>query len=180
MTRAVSLSLLLSALLLWPLSAAAAVQVGDVPPDQLGVDFSGRPIRISDYRGKIVIVTFWASWCAPCMSEMGRLEDIQRQLGHSQLQIIGVNYRESAEAWQQFRSRFASVQLTLSFDPGGSVVSRYQVDAVPTMFMIDRSGRVARSHRGYTEATSVQGLVAELNALLSTPPPKAERMQPAY
>lgn len=165
--------------LLWPLSAAA-LQVGDIPPDQVGVDFSGRPVRISDYHGKIVIATFWASWCAPCMSEMGRLEDIQRQLGRSQLQIIGVNYRESAEAWQQFRSRFAAVQLTLTYDPGGIVATRYQVDAVPTMYMIDRSGRIARRHRGYTEATSVQDLVTELNALLSTPPLADNRLRPQF
>ncbi|WP_428311012.1 TlpA family protein disulfide reductase [Hydrocarboniphaga sp.] len=165
--------------LLWSLPAAA-LQVGDIPPDPLGVDFSGRPVHVSDYRGKIVIATFWASWCAPCMSEMGRLEDIQRQLGHSQLQIIGVNYRESAQAWRQFRTRFASVQLKLTFDPDASVVSCYQVDAVPTMLMIDRSGRIAHAHRGYTEATSVQGLVAELNALLSTPPLPPERSRPPY
>jgi len=104
------------------------------------------------------------------MSEMGRLEDMQRQLGKSQLQIIGVNYQESAEAWQRSRQRFASVRLTLTFDAGGSVASRYQVGAVPYMFMIDRSGRVTTVHHGYTEASSVKGLVAEINALLSTPP----------
>jgi thiol-disulfide isomerase/thioredoxin len=152
------------------ITQAAAVQVGDIPPDQVGIDFSGRPVRISDFRGKVVVATFWASWCAPCMSEMGRLEDIQRQLGNSQLQIIGINYREGADTWQQMRQRFASVQIRLTYDAGGSVVDRYQVGSIPYMFMIDRNGRVARVHHGYTEATSVKGLVADVNALLSTPP----------
>ena len=63
---------------------------GDIPPDYLGYDSSGEKVWVSDHKGKIVVVTFWATWCPPCLKELPVLERLQRRLGPDLIKVVGV------------------------------------------------------------------------------------------
>src|SRR3546814_3550694 len=67
---------------------------GDIPPDVLGNDRDGNPVTVSQYRGKVVIVTFWASWCGPCRRELPVLGKVQSIVGRDHLEVIAVNFKE--------------------------------------------------------------------------------------
>jgi thiol-disulfide isomerase/thioredoxin len=80
-------------------AAPPRVQPGDVPFEPVGLDDAGREIRISEHKGKIVIVTFWASWCGPCLKELTILDDLQRKAGHDRIEVIAINYRHRSRTF---------------------------------------------------------------------------------
>ncbi|MGH8444424.1 MAG: TlpA family protein disulfide reductase [Solimonas sp.] len=143
--------------------------VGEVPPDELGNDPSGNPVRISDYRGRVVVMTFWASWCGPCLRELPILESLQKVAGRERVMVIGINWKEDRSRFREIVRRLKNLQLTLTHDPRGVVGELYEVKAIPRMFIIDRDGRIAYAHVGYDPENSVQMIVSEVNELLQRP-----------
>lgn len=142
---------------------------GDIPPDALGRDRDGHDITVSQYRGKVVIVTFWASWCGPCRRELPVLGKVQRAVGHEHLEIIAVNFKQDKRDFNAVIRANRDVALHYIADPKGQVSDSYGVTVLPNMFIIDRDGRVAHVHRGYT-AEKTPDFVEEMLALL---PPEA-------
>lgn len=158
------------ALLLLPALASAAPRPrpGELPPDALGVDMDGDPVSVSQHRGKVVIVTFWASWCGPCRRELPMLAHIQRTVGREYLEVIAVNYKEHRKDFLEVIRANRDLELTYVHDKG-PVSDRYGVTRLPNMFIVDREGRVAHTHIGYGEETFRQ-MIEEIIALL---PPEA-------
>ena len=152
-------------------ATAQAPQVGDLPPDWLGLDDQGRSIRVSQYRGKVVLVVFWAGWCEQCRRELPQLSALQAGVGRERLQIVAINHAEPQRDYAAFLRLNPGLGLTTIRDPG-TVARYYRVRAVPNAFLIDTYGRIAHVQRGYTPA-KVERLVRELHALL--PPPTAAR-----
>ena len=76
----------------WPVYAAPAV--GEAPPDWLGKTPKGEEIRISERRGKVVLVSFWASWCGFCRQQLPVLEALQQAAGHERMEVVVVNFKE--------------------------------------------------------------------------------------
>ncbi|WP_169518367.1 TlpA family protein disulfide reductase [Solimonas variicoloris] len=146
--------------------AAAAPAVGELPPDALGDDRDGQAVRASDFRGRILITTFWASWCGPCLRELTLLERLQQVVGRERLAVVGVNWKEDRARYQEILRRLAGLQLTLTHDPRGRIGARYGVEAIPRLFLVDADGRVAYTHTGYDPETSLPRLVDEINRLL--------------
>src|SRR5258708_35746346 len=72
-------------------SAMAMLGEGDKPPPVLGRDVDNQPVETKDYAGKVLMVTFWATWCGPCMRELPRLEAIQKGAGKDHLQVVAGN-----------------------------------------------------------------------------------------
>jgi len=146
-------------------------EIGDTPPPLLGKDSKGNPIDLAQYRGKVVIVTFWASWCGPCRKELPVLAHFQRVVGRDALEVIAINFQESkADFNAVIRRNRREVDLTYVFDGKGSLSHQYQVNAVPNMFIIDPQGRVAHVHVGYSES-ALPKIVDEIVALL---PPEVQ------
>jgi len=139
--------------------AAANLQVGDEPPPKLASH-----AKLSDYRGKIVIVSFWASWCAPCRKELGVLAAIQKQATRDKVVVFSVNWQESMQRFQEIRHSLKDVDLTLISDESGYIGHQYNVKAIPHMVIIGRDGRIAAIHVGYGES-EIPALVDEINAL---------------
>ncbi len=165
-----------AALLVAGLSGAADAPrrpaVGEAPPDVLGRARDGSDQTVSMHRGKVVIVTFWASWCGPCRKELPILGKFQRIVGRDHLEVIAVNVKEPLRDYQSVIRANQDLDLTWVHDANGITSKRYGVEALPNMFIIDREGRIAHVHRGYDEA-SIQTFVREIAALL--PPDVLDR-----
>jgi thiol-disulfide isomerase/thioredoxin len=164
-------SLLLALFLILPALALAdggnkAVQPkpGDIPPDSLGVDRKGDPVTISQHHGKVVVVTFWASWCPPCRRELPMLAHVQSIVGREHMEVVAINVKESRRDFLRVIRANKGIELTYVHDLG-AVSDQYGVSGLPNMFIIDREGRVAHVHRGYSEAV-FERFIEEILALL--------------
>ena len=150
------------------LPSAMALGVGDIPPDYVGRNFDDEAVYISQHRGKVVVVTFWATWCAPCRAELDMLERVQQVAGKAELQVIAVNYRQDDDVWRTLQKALRPLQISFTRDPSQEVAEIYEVTAIPRMFIVDRDGELAYEHRGYGEA-SLDGILLEINLLLNQP-----------
>lgn len=103
---------------------------------------AGDELRLSDLAGRIVLVNFWATWCAPCVAEMPSLERLHRRMGPDLLQIVGVNFQENAARIEPFVQR---LRLTFPIvrDHDGGLRKAWQVNVFPSTFVISPQGRVA-------------------------------------
>lgn len=144
--------------------AAVDLKVGDEPPPKLAWH-----AKLSDYRGKIVIVSFWASWCSPCRKELGVLAAIQKQATRDRVVVFSVNWQENARHFQQIRQTLKNVDLTLISDEDGYIGRQYGVKAIPHMVIIGPDGRIAAIHIGYGES-EIPVLADEINALWNKTP----------
>lgn len=143
-----------------------APAVGDTPPTALGDDRHGDPVDISAYRGKVVVITFWASWCGYCRQELPALNDLQHQAGDQWLKIIAVNVEDSLRAYRPMLRQMHDYELVLSRDPHGTIAKGYGVEAYPNLWIIDPQGHVASHHMGYG-AGSLNEIISEIKRLLT-------------
>jgi thiol-disulfide isomerase/thioredoxin len=104
-------------------------------------DLHGQAVRLHDLRGRVVLLNFWATWCAPCRDEMPALETLARELGPRGLTVVGVNYKESQADVQAF-VREQKLGFPILLDDAGEVAKRYQVFALPVSVLVDRRGMI--------------------------------------
>ena len=141
--------------------------VGSVPADELGKDLDGNAITVSSYHGKVVIVSFWASWCAPCMQELPVLAGVVKQVGQDHLQVIAINYRDEYQSFKHVVNVLKDYPIIfMRRDPNDRAAKKFGVRGIPRMIIIGRDGKVAADHIGYGEGV-IPELVDELNALLA-------------
>jgi cytochrome c biogenesis protein CcmG, thiol:disulfide interchange protein DsbE len=134
-------------------------------PDFTLPQLDGHDLRLSSYRGKIVLLDFWATWCDPCREEIPHFVDLQQQYGDRGLQIIGVSMDDSPDPvrpfYQQFHMNYPVVMGTAQTGAtyGG-------VLGLPIAFLITRDGRIYTKHIG---ATSAEVFEKEIKGLLQNP-----------
>ena len=126
-------------------STPVGASVGAVAPELALADLEGNPVRLSDLRGRPVVVNFWASWCVPCLEEFPHLRAAQASHADSGLAIIGVVYQDE---WSSARDYMAHMDATwpAAMDPGGRAAAAYGVYGPPESIFIDRDG-VVRAHQ---------------------------------
>lgn len=151
-------------------AGAPKVGRGDLPPDVFGKDESGQPISLERHRGKVVIVTFWATWCPYCLKELPVLENIQNRAGKDRIEVIAVNWKEDRDTYRAVRRALKGLTLTLTSDTSGQIGEAYGVASIPHMLMIGKDGRVDSVRRGYSEE-HLEDIAADLNRLLQAPGP---------
>jgi peroxiredoxin len=110
-------------------------------PDFTLKTLDGRTVRLQDLRGKVVLLNFWATWCAPCREEMPALETLARELGPRGLTVVGVNFKESKPDVEAF-VRQHELGFRMLLDGEGRLAKRYQVYALPVTLLVDRRGMV--------------------------------------
>lgn len=115
--------------------------------------------KLSDLRGKPVLVNFWATWCMPCIEEMPELEAARR--ANPDLVILAVNRNESTEAIAAFAPK-VGVSFPLITDRDGAISERYGVINLPTTFFINRDGTIAARHLGALTAARLAERLAEV------------------
>lgn len=154
-------------LTLFLLPAIAVAQrplAGQPGANALGVDGSGRSIKLEDFRGSVAIVNFWATWCAPCLEELPILVEIQRQAG-SRLRIVAVNIDDDTRQAERVRRLLGDSDMIHTVDKSKIVRRAYDAKMLPHSVLVDRQGTVYRVYVGITEAT-VPDLVRDVNFLL--------------
>jgi|SRR4030095_12213017 cytochrome c biogenesis protein CcmG, thiol:disulfide interchange protein DsbE len=116
--------------------------------DDFALTMDGNPRRLSDYRGKVVVLNFWASWCPPCVEEAPSLNRLQRHIEPNGGTILGVSIDESPAAYEKFLKDFAIVYPTWR-DPAvqdnkSKIALGYGTSLIPETYVIDRQGKIAR------------------------------------
>jgi thiol-disulfide isomerase/thioredoxin len=147
---------------------AAPPDIGDVPPDEVGVTAKGEPLRLSAFAGKAVVLSYWATWCSYCLKELPILVNIQNKVGKDRLRVIAIN----TEDWDTFRTvsrLLKSLDLQLGYDPNETGQKAYGVKGIPHLVIIGRDGKVVRVYRGYSES-SLPAIAADLNVAIRATP----------
>ncbi len=144
---------------------AAEPKTGDVPPALLGKDREGEVVDLAQHRGKVVVVTFWASWRGPCRKELPGLDALQKHAGDKILKVIAVNVKDSTEDYRLMMRQMKDYTISMTRDRSGEIAEGYGVKAYPNLWIIDPQGKVAAHHVGYGE-DSLEALVNQINQVI--------------
>jgi peroxiredoxin len=139
-------------------------QVGDDPPDVLGKSSTGEAIHLKDYRGRIVVISFFASWCGPCRKEVPMLMKLQEHATRDKVVVFSVNWRQSYDEFRQIGKIFEKEKsaITLVSDERGHIGDAYSVKGIPHMLIVGRDGKIVAIHVGYSE-DEIPVIVDEIN-----------------
>ena len=122
--------------------------------------FDGRAVRLEDFRGKVVFVNFWASWCPPCRAEAPMLETMWRQLKDQDVVFLGVNTQDEEPRARDFLDDFG-ITYPNGPDPGGRITIDYGVWGLPEAFIIDPAGRITYKQIGTIGPTLLAAKIDE-------------------
>lgn len=149
-----------------PVFAELPFEVGGEPPAWLGFDRNGEEVELDDYPERVRVVSFWASWCAPCLNELDVLEQLQAQLPEGDLRIFAVNILEfDQRKARRIQKRLKDTELLFTADRRDRIVDEHGISTIPLMLMIDHNGEIRQVHQGYEEEKLDQ-IIDELNGLL--------------
>lgn len=154
-------SSLLFFLLLFPASVLAA---------EVALDFSGtelrdeRTIRLADYRGKVVFIDFWASWCPPCLLSLPAYEKMRNEIGSEEFEIIAINVDENTLNGLEFLEDHP-VSYPVLADPEGDIGIPYGIRSLPKSFLLDRDGLIIQSYGNFKAGDEIS-LKQEIESLL--------------
>jgi DsbE subfamily thiol:disulfide oxidoreductase len=129
-------------------SLASSALTGRPAPDFALKSSTGENLRLSEYRGDVVMINFWATWCGPCRQEMPLLDDLYNRYERVGFNLLGVNIDDdSNRAMDMIRE--LGVNFPVLFDAQKQVSKMYEVDAMPVTVIVDREGTVRYVHQGY-------------------------------
>jgi peroxiredoxin len=128
----------------------AAQLINNPAPDFTLKSLSGQNVNLNEQRGKITVINFWASWCGPCRKEMPILQRFHDKYTDLGVQVWGVNVEQENQAGRDFISKI-NVNFPILFDEKNTLSALYQVDAMPTTVVVDRSGLIRYVFRGYKD-----------------------------
>lgn len=146
---------------------AAAQRESRLAPALEGEALGGGRLALADYRGKVVILNLWGSWCGPCRKEQPDLLRVERAYRDRGVQFIGLNIRDSQANARAFRDEFG-VDYPSFFDPSAALTFRLGVQVLPTTFVINREGRIVFRFTGTVDEPLLR---SALDALLESRAP---------
>jgi thiol-disulfide isomerase/thioredoxin len=132
------------------LPCAFAIDAGQPAPDFTLAAADGKPLQLSAFRGKLVYLDFWASWCAPCRRSFPWMNAMQEKYGSGGLVVLGVNVDQRRPDADRFLAQVPA-QFTIGYDPQGAAPKLYGIKGMPSSLLIDQEGRVLYSHAGFRD-----------------------------
>ncbi len=131
-------------------------------PDFALKDATGNTVKLSDYRGKVVLLNFWATWCGPCKIEIPWFIDFQQQFKDRDFAILGVSLDD--DGWKSVKPYVEQKKINYRVMIGTEELSTLYggVDSLPTTFLIDRAGRIAQMHMGLVSKSEYQKEIQDL------------------
>lgn len=144
-------------------ATAFAVDSGKPAPDFQLPSLKQENVKLSNYKGKVVYLDFWASWCGPCKKSFPWLNELQKKYGKDGFEVVGVNVDAKKADADSFLAT-TPAEFTILLDPEGKVATTYEVQGMPSSYIIDRTGKVHLVHRGFKdgEAAELEGKIKQL------------------
>ena len=146
---------------------AAAVEPGSPAPSFDASTFDNKPIRLADYRGKVVFVDFWASWCSPCRQALPLYDKLSGEFPATDFAVVAVNVDENAADAKKFMAEHP-VKYTIVQNPKGDIPKAFGIDGMPSSYLIDRDGTIRDRHVGF-EPKDIDALRGEIAKLIGAP-----------
>jgi thiol-disulfide isomerase/thioredoxin len=138
-------------------------------PDFAFADGEGKALKISDWKGRVVLVNLWATWCAPCRKEMPTLDALQKELGSEDFEVVAISLdRKGAEASGAFLRETGATSLKLYVEPTARILNELQAIGLPATILIDRKGNEVGRLLGPAEWNSPEALALITAALSET------------
>ena len=154
---------IMAGIVLVPAGLYAAPRSGQAAPNFTVSTISGQQVSLENYRGRVLVLDFFATWCQPCRASIPHLVGMNRKYGQQGLYVLGMSADEDGEkAVKAFADKYRiSYPVALA---GESTLADFGVRSVPVMFVIDKKGRVAEVFRGFTDdvARSAEQLIKKL------------------
>lgn len=122
-------------------------------------------LNLEQYKGKVVYVDFWASWCGPCRQSFPVMNELQQTYGEDNFVIIAINEDSEPGAAEQFLAQYPA-NFTIFYDQNGELAKYFKVDAMPTSYLLDQAGTAKYHHRGFRQK-DVAKLEQQIESLLS-------------
>ncbi len=127
---------------------ASAVGLREEAPDFTLKSLEGSNLRLEEYRGQVVLINFWASWCGPCRQEMPVLDRLHHRYEDTGFAVLGVNVEGDSDSAREIVDK-TNVTFPILLDAGQKVSELYSLEAMPSTVVVDRDGVVRYIHRGY-------------------------------
>jgi peroxiredoxin len=143
-----------------PPSAASNNVKAEPAPDVDLKTTDGKPLKLSDLRGQVVLLNFWATWCVPCRSEIPGLNEMQGALASRGFKVVGVTTSDSADLVREYQKQVKQDYTVALGDD--AVANKYAVGVLPTTFIIDREGRVRQKVIGEKSRAEFEAMVSPL------------------
>ena len=137
------------------------ISIGKTAPDFELKDLSEKSVKLSDFRGKNVVLNFWASWCPPCREEMPEFQRIHNE-NQGNLVVVGVNLQESKENAESFVKKL-SITFPILLDPNAQVKDLYNVFTQPVTYFIDKDGKIVDKKFGPLTSEEINEKIAKMN-----------------
>lgn len=126
-------------------------------------DSSGRLVRLANYRGKVLLLDFWATWCHGCKEEIPWFSEFQHKYEHKGLRVVGISLDE--DGWKAVRPFINTAGVPYRIALGNNVTaSKYGIDSMPDTFLIDRNGRIAAKYTGLVDKDNLEANIRKMLA----------------
>jgi cytochrome c biogenesis protein CcmG, thiol:disulfide interchange protein DsbE len=129
---------------------AVAIDSGSLAPD-FDLPGGGGTVKLSNHKGKVIYLDFWASWCGPCKRTFPWMNEMHKKYGKDGFQVIAVNVDQKKSDAEKFLAA-TPAEFTVAFDSGNTTAAAYQPKGMPSSYLIDRNGVVHEVHAGFKES----------------------------
>lgn len=125
-----------------------ALEIGQIAPDFTLKNLQGQNLNLTEQRGNIIVINFWASWCGPCRQEMPILQSFYDKYNKLGVSVWGVNVEQENQAGRDFLKGL-DLTFPIFFDESNDISASYQVEAMPTTVIVDRNGKLRYAFKGF-------------------------------
>jgi peroxiredoxin len=144
-----------------------AQEIGKELPSFSGKTANGEKVSLSDYKGKVTIIDFWASWCKPCTEEFPFLVELYDNYSEKGMDLLGINLDEEVDNMNKFLKKLdKDNKFKIISDPDSKIGNLYNVEAIPSTFILDKKGVVRYMHLGFSSEEK-EKFKKEIESLLS-------------